>query len=96
MAANIYLISTQIAEIPGIFDTDLARLGFAGICALAFVYFLFLVYLVYLPVDDVIVSELPESKTAGVDEENQKLLQNEDTGKVVGYGSSSGADVTVN
>lgn len=54
MAANVFLISSTISELDGLFVTTKANLIFAFVCVVAVVYFAFGVYLVFRPVDDVL------------------------------------------
>lgn len=73
MAANVFLISSTISGLDGLFVETKANLIFAGVCVIAVIYFGFGVFLVIRPVDDVLEhvpvpgSEEPLEEAAGED-----------------------------
>jgi natural resistance-associated macrophage protein 2 len=77
MAANVFLISTTISELDGLFVETKANLIFAAICVLAVVYFGFTVYLVLFNVDNIlehVPTAMEEAEAVDKVDEEQPLV----------------------
>eukprot|EP01122_Echinamoeba_exundans_P001660 TRINITY_DN11675_c0_g1_i1.p1 TRINITY_DN11675_c0_g1~~TRINITY_DN11675_c0_g1_i1.p1 ORF type:complete len:523 (+),score=92.39 TRINITY_DN11675_c0_g1_i1:106-1674(+) len=77
MAANVFLISTTISQLDGLFVETKANVIFAFICLVALVYFGFTVYLVLFNVDNVlehVPSAMEETEAVEKLDEEQPLV----------------------